>query len=604
MCGVLGLVGPSEAALERRVASALRGLSHRGPDASGFQKFGLGRGTCQLGHTRLRIIDLSSAADQPLANEDGSVWVSYNGEIYNHRELRSDLVRAGHRFRSRSDTEVLVHLYEEAGGDPGRMLSRLRGMFAFALADARRGRLLLARDRLGIKPLYFSEEAGVLTFASEVRALARVAGGGAGPDLDAIGGYLLRGVIPGCRTVLSGVRELPPGCFAVWEDGRLQVERWWAPEFAPEPELARDADRLVAAALRDAVGRHLVADRPVGVFLSGGVDSGAVVRLAARQHDVRALTVTFPEAPDEEAEAAALAASAGARHERIPVTGDQVAEWLPEILASMDQPTSDGVNSWVVCRAAKEAGLVVALSGLGGDELFGGYPSFDQVPKVAFARRVLGLVPGRVRAAGARRAGMRRPGGMWARVLGCGPGPAGAYLAVRGMFAEAELEGAASHLAAATLDGMGGRTEDSVALLELGNYLPHQLLRDTDQMSMAHSLEVRVPLLDDSVVRVALALPARIRLAPGKALLVSAAGLDGSAPKRPFTLPFERWMRGPLREKVREGLLSQNLPFAQEIPQNFRSRLWEAFEAGRTHWSRPWAMAVLRLWPVANGFRW
>lgn len=604
MCGIVGSVdAPGEA---RAVSPAvLDRLSHRGPDASGQRHLAGPQGQgCALGHTRLRVIDLSREADQPLTNEDGTVWVSYNGELYNHRELRVGLERAGHCFRSDSDTEVLVHLYEEADGRPQDMLEPLRGMFAFAIYDTRTGRLLLARDRLGIKPLYWTRNGDGLAFASEVRALAQLTGHH-DPDPSAVAGYLAWGVVPGPRTIVAGVRELPPGCFLMWQDGKPRLQQWWQPRPATDPLLASDAVPLLRAALTDAVARHLVAERPVGVFLSSGVDSASVTTLAARGGPVRALTVTFPEAADEGQQAAAIARRAGADHICVPVTGAEVAQHMPAVLTAMDQPTVDGLNTWLVCRAARQAGLVVALAGLGGDELFGGYPTFRHVPVVERVGRMLYALPAPLRAAASRAAGRRAPGGRGARILNAAPGYPGAYRAARGLFAAAELEGTPGPTGLKTRQvEQKLSTADRVMLLELGHYLSNQLLRDTDQMSMAHSLEVRVPLLDDAVVGAALALPAKIRNAPGKRHLAEAAGVRGHAAKQPFTLPLANWLHDPLRAFVREGLLSETLPFTDIVPADLRQRVWSGFEAGRVHWSRPWALAVLRLWPQANGFDW
>lgn len=605
MCGILGGVG-ARARMSGPLDSSL--LRHRGPDACGSEILHSGGMTCWLSHTRLRIIDLSADADQPLANEDGTVWVVYNGELYNHAELRADLVHAGHAFRSRSDTEVLVHLYEEHRDEPGVMLHRLRGMFAFALFDTVHGRLLLARDRLGIKPLYWTDLNGGLAFASEVRALAR-ATGRRDPDRRSVAGYLAWGVVPGPRTIVAGIRALPPGSHLTWQRGRHQIRRWWRPDPHADWSLAADAPGVTRAVLRDSVARHLIADRPVGVFLSSGLDSTAVAKLAAAGGKVRTLTVTFPEVDGDEGHAAAsIARRIGADHREVPVTGRVIAERTADIIGSMDQPSVDGVNTWVVCRAARQAGLVVALSGLGGDELFGGYPSFRQVPRLRTVAGWLGVVPRPLRWAAARNVSSHSPGGPVARLLAAEPGDSGAYRALRGLFSPAE---AAVGVGAGRLDldgtGPGRRPADArdrVMLLELGHYLPNQLLRDTDQMSMAHSLEVRVPLLDDAVVRAALALPPRIRTAGAKHLLAAAAQVTEHTTKRPFALPFDHWIEGPLRDPVREGVLSESLPFSDMIPAGFRRSVWDGFEAGRVHWSRPWALAVLRLWPATNGFNW
>jgi asparagine synthase (glutamine-hydrolysing) len=606
MCGILGAVTWRQEPPEGQVRSALSELDHRGPDARSVEVLAAGEARCVLGHTRLRIIDLDPRADQPLPNEDGSVWLVYNGELYNHRELRSDLERAGHSFRSNSDTEVIVHLYEQYRDSPAAMLRRLRGMFAFALFDQVRGQLLLVRDRLGIKPMYWARTPTSLAFASEMRALARAGFASGEADPQAVTGFLQWGVVPGPGTMLAGVQELAPGGLLRWKQGEMELGRWWTPEVTCSNLLSGDAVELVRTGLIDSVRRQLIADRPVGVFLSGGLDSRAIATLAAAEGDALALTVTFPEAGgDEGDEASETARRIGARHELVPIAGADVARDMPRLLTAMDQPTHDGVNIWVVCQAARAAGLVVALSGVGADELFGGYPSFRTVPGVLAARRLLDMVPGRLRSRAAVTAGERNPGGKLARLLASPSGYPGAYAAVRGFFpgpvneAVSEPTGATLGIAAPNLDA-----RDRVMLFELTRYLPYQLLRDSDQMSMSHSLEVRVPLLDDLLVRLALRLPPGHRTASGKSLLARAAGVKSTPAKKPFALPFARWIRGPLRPLVMEALLSEELPFRQSLPQGFRRRVWEAFDEGRTHWSRPWALTILRLWPVANGFRW
>ena len=449
MCGILGVVSSEPDELERRVERGLGAIAHRGPDASGIRTLTGSRSVCVLGHTRLRIVDLSPEADQPLCNETGNVWVAYNGELYNPIELRYELERSGHRFRSNSDTEILVHLYEDCAGEGAQMLARLRGMFAFAIFDQRRDRLLLGRDRLGIKPMYVCADSERLAFSSELRALAKAGLASQEPDPDAVSSYLTWGSIPGPRTVLADVRELDPGSYLEYKQGAWSIQRWWKPEIDTDEALAGDAERLVRAALKDSVSRHLVADRPVGVFLSGGVDSSAVASVAAAEGQLRALTVTFPGTGEDEGDVAAgIAQHLGAAHEHVPVTGAEVESDLPNIMSAMDQPTADGVNSWIISKAAHDAGLVVALSGLGGDELFGGYPSFSLMPRTARVRRLLALAPSGMRKSAALRASHAAPGGRLARLLGSGAGDEGAYQAVRGLFAPVEVDGSNGHRAA------------------------------------------------------------------------------------------------------------------------------------------------------------
>jgi asparagine synthase (glutamine-hydrolysing) len=344
------------------------------------------------------------------------------------------------------------------------------------------------------------------------------------------------------------------------------------------------------------------------------VDSTAIANVAARAGALRSLTVTFPEiGNDEGAEAARTAASLGLRHDAVPVTGADLAANLTTVASSMDQPTADGVNSWIVSRAAHDAGLVVALSGVGGDELFGGYPSFEQVPRVTAAASALRAVPLALRRAVADTMVSRRPSLPLSRIAMAQPGSGGAYRAVRGLFGVRDLQrlGALQWIGETEAVRLftpqapdAVSTADAVALLEMRYYLRNQLLRDTDVMSMAHSLEVRVPLLDDRVVDAALATPAAIRNAPGKQLLQAAAGLDRRGRKQGFTLPFDAWMRGPVREPVRDLVLSTDPPLEWLMSRSARRSLWDAFEDGRVHWSRPWAIGMLRLWAEAHNLRW
>jgi asparagine synthase (glutamine-hydrolysing) len=453
---------------------------------------------------------------------------------------------------------------------------------------------------------------GGVAFASEAMALVRSGLVDAGPDTTSMIGYLLWGSVQGPRTILGGVQELPPGSYLEWDERGSRVTRWWQPVFREGTDAA-PAERL-RSALDDAVARHLVADREVGLFLSGGVDSTAIANVAARAGALRSLTVTFPAVGnDEGAEAARTAASLGLRHDAVPVTGDELAANLTAIAGAMDQPTADGVNSWMVSRAAHDAGLIVALSGVGGDELFGGYPSFQQVPRVATAASALRAVPFPLRRALADAMLSRRPGLPLSRIAMAQAGFGPAYQAVRGLFGVRDLQrlgalpwmGEADAIQLFSPEPPRARSAaDAVALLEMGHYLRNQLLRDTDVMSMAHSLEVRVPLLDDRVVDVALATPAPTRNAPGKHLLQAAAGLDRRGPKQGFTLPFDAWMRGTLREPLRDLVLSEDLPLEWLISRSARRSLWDAFESGRVHWSRPWAVGMLRLWAETHDLRW
>ena len=602
MCGIVGaLVDQAQDtdALSSRVATGLDALVHRGPDSGGQRSMRSGDSVCVLGARRLRIIDLSTDADQPLTNEDGSVTLVFNGEIYNYAELRHDLEQRGHVFGSRTDGEVIVHLFEE-DRDPSIFLPKLRGMFGLALFDERTGELVLARDSLGIKPLYYCTDGNAVAFSSEVRALIKAGFATAEFDDEAVRGFLFWGSVQRPRTIFRAIRELAPGSYLRARGSTVDAHRWWSPEPDPYGWDAVDTRSLVLAAMRDSVSRHLVADQPVGVFLSGGVDSQFITLMAAeRTKQLRTLTVTFPSSAFDEGPAgAALARSLGAEHVEVPVTGEEVAGDVDTIVGAMDQPTSDGVNTWVVSKAARESGLVVVLSGLGGDELFGGYPSFHQVPSVRRAAWVSSVLPRAARSTLAAWVDERSPGNRFARLFASDGTYFGAYATVRGLFPRdgdisSYMEDGSSF--ALVADIAARRTlepRDWVMLLELTGYMSNQLLRDADQMSMSHSIELRVPWLDRSVLAAALSLPTELRNRE------IAVGPREEGPKRGFSLPFDEWMRGPLHDFVREGVLDRGLPFDDLIPVTARRTLWDAFTNGRTHWSRPWAVAVLRKWAL------
>lgn len=600
MCGIAGSVALDGGVLEASTARAVSRLGHRGPDANGIRVFG----SCTLGHTRLRIIDLSPLGDQPLANEGDDVWAVFNGEIYNFAELRSGLLSAGHRFRSETDTEVLVHLYEEYGDD---MVVHLRGMFAFGIWDERRRRLLLARDRLGIKPLYFKANGGALSFSSEVQALAKAEDG---IDVTALRSLLRLGWVPGPRTIRPGVQELLPGHRLVWESGKIRSGPYWSPAMSADDE-PPTMDEM-SAVLRDAIRRHLVSDVPVGLFLSAGVDSVAVARLAREVvQTLHTYTVAFESTADESVEAATIAGSLDLDHTVVNVGHSEALGSVVPFISAMDQPTVDGLNSWMISRAVREAGLVVALSGLGGDELFCGYSTFGHVPRLVRAgRAVRRLRPWPATAAHAfhrSRRGMHSRAGRALEGIAAG-GWEASYAAVRGLFGEAELDalwpaGRDFKEQVIAPPPLEGDARAVVASLEMANYLPFQLLRDTDCMSMAHALEVRVPLLDDAVVTVALRGQRTMGDGWTKHWLMGAIDPQLSylvhRPKRTFTLPIANWMRGGLRGTVEDAIA--NLGDAGlGFDRRALTDVWHGFLGGRVGWRSVWALTVLGMWLDAH----
>ena len=631
----------------RAMAAAMR---HRGPDDEGFLVKEPRAPSVALGMRRLSIIDIAGGR-QPIWNETNDVAVILNGEIYNYRELRARLLQLGHTFATQSDTETIAHAWEEWEEECAQ---ELRGMFAFAVLDLR-GRLaqapllFLARDPLGIKPLYYTQTAEGIFFASEVRALL-AAGVTKRLSPDALTSYLFFGSVSEPMTLVENVFSLPPGhsiLLHVPERRRTPRPRpWWDQQHSPaaqDPKKPRDlasAARLLRPMLEDAVRAHLVADVPVGLFLSSGLDSGAIAALAAReQAGIHSFTLAFPGTPYDEAPLTRrVAEQLKTRHKEVPLGEAAIVAHLETAVGALDQPTMDGINTYLVSWAAREAGLKVALSGLGGDELFSGYKTFADVPRLrrvaafarampAWLRRATAPLAERLRALFAPPDAARKAAAVW---RGTQPLP-DAYFFARALFPPAELARITAPrfrpsavaedgttllptwlgwLERASGEASKMQTAAGIGWLELRTYMASTLLRDTDSVSMARSLEVRVPLLDTPLVEFVMALPdaARSRKGAQKALLVQAIGdllphEITAQRKRTFTLPWEQWLRGPrsdrggpLRERV-EASLAEPAPALREYVRSEGVRaVWKVFLAGGTSWSRPWALYVLNEW--------
>jgi asparagine synthase (glutamine-hydrolysing) len=640
MCGICGTVGFNSRetgdAIVRRMLAA---IVHRGPDDEGI----LIAPPVAMGARRLSIIDLPGGS-QPVWNETGTLAAVFNGEIYNFRELREELKSRKHTFRSQSDTEVVIHAYEEWGQD---CVKRFRGMFAFAVTELPQGRngratrIFLARDRAGIKPLYYTQSDGVFLFASEVRALLASGLVTARISEPAVISYLLFGSVGEPTTLIKGIFSLPPGhCVAIACDEPVGVPKpkayWDLSQFSQAPEATKATARntsakaescamRVRALLEDAVRSHLIADVPVGVFLSSGIDSTAIATLAAKaQAGIHTFTVSFPDVAFSEATIARRTAERlGARHCEAVISGEEMVSRLPEAVAALDQPSMDGVNTYFVSWAARQAGLKVALSGLGSDELFGGYASFRTTARIARVAGAAGFVPERLRrltAAGIKRTGAfesapdvsRKIMSAWLQPK-LFPHP---YFFTRALFAPQafvnRLNGGTSRLNSMDWYRWLGdsvnqsRSMDNftqVSWLELRSYMVNTLLRDTDAMSMRNSLEVRVPFLDTPLMEYVLALPesGKRRYGRPKALLIEALGnlLPDEVvnqPKRTFTFPWEHWMRGKLGERVAVGLGDWAPALGEILDVKFGQTVWRNFLMGRTTWSRPWSLYVLNEW--------
>lgn len=627
MCGIAGLLTFGRATDARSVLEAMRAAQyHRGPDASGIRL--LRNGCGGLANCRLAVCDLSPAGHMPMSDDTGRIAISYNGEIYNAAELRAELECEGFVFHSHGDTETVLHGYE-AWGEP--VVERLRGMFAFAITDERpdQRKLLLARDRLGIKPLYYTAGPAGFLFASEIKALH--AAGLIGSEIDSAGlvGYLMLGSVPNPLTIYRGVRGLEPAStLTVSLDDpvvSLAPRRYWIMPVCERTTARNDAIEEVRALLLGAVCEQLVGDVPIGAFLSGGLDSTILVGLMRRAgaDRLRTCSIAFTECEYDEARPARQTAEVfGTEHVERTIGPDDLRRELPAILAAMDQPTVDGVNTYFVSETAKQAGLTVALSGLGGDELFGGYQNtFQGVPILVRAIRAMRFVPGATRlvTAGVTVSPQRERLRKAADALTSSPGAPAAYLARRGLFSHSEARMLAgeerwreaaksfeplSHIASrSVLGGRESRFETRpfswISRAELGTYTHHQLLRDTDVMSMAHSLEVRVPLLDHRLVEAVLTLPDAIKRDGDrpKALLADAAsglcppGVLAYRPKQGFTFPMQQWLRGPLSETLDE--LVVDVGTRQIVNRASAERIVSSFCRGHMHWSRLWALAAL-----------
>jgi asparagine synthase (glutamine-hydrolysing) len=629
MCGIAGVAANwSDASVDVRhgVARMCQVLRARGPDDEGL--YVSGDRLVGLGNRRLAIQDLSPAGHMPMCNPDTTVCITYNGEIYNADELRGELRALGLSFRSHSDTEVILRGYEVWGQ---AIVDRLRGMFAFAIYDRRAPaapKLFLARDPLGIKPLYYVWRDGILAFASECRALRAAAFSSQTIDPVALATYLRLGSVPAPLTIYSDIRALEAG--ATLELVR-DVDRWrlvgptagWQPPCAPHVDRRRrshsDVVDEVGAVLRDSVRRHLVSDVPLGAFLSGGIDSSTVVAMMREANPggvIRTCSIAFRERAYNEADLAhEVAQRFGTDHVEILVEADDLRREMDSIITCLDQPSNDGLNTYMVSKAARSASLTVALSGLGGDELFGGYPTFRRLGPLVRAAAWARAIPGgmRVLGRGLEAPGEHRPSARLGGWLRRGSSPA-VYLGLRGLFSDRQMRHLLTkdvlHEQREELDlvELVGRSAgypshqsgwDAAARYELTCYMRHQLLRDTDVMSMAHSLEVRVPFVDRAVVQRVLALD--VRTLPGGLPKQVLRDVSPSLPdairtrrdKQGFSFPFQPWLSGPLRPTLEELMRTAESQLAGYLRPGSSEYLLRAFDAGQVHWSRPWALAAL-----------
>jgi asparagine synthase (glutamine-hydrolysing) len=637
MCGIFGVVAHKAQFPEELLERATQSLAHRGPDDSGtivLRDSAPDPIQVGLGNRRLAILDLSPLAHQPMRDAETGNWIAYNGEIYNFREIRSELERAGTRFVSHSDTEVLLKAYARWGKS---CLSKLRGMFAFAIWDAGKHELFVARDPMGIKPLYYAHSGPYFIFASEVRTILET--GLVPRRLDQAGllNYLTFGSVYDPLTLIEGVGALPAAHCLTWANGTLRTERYWD-LVDDHPERNGDASSSIHRGERDgsaiqsfavqsmveeAVRMQLVSDVPLGVFLSGGIDSSSLVSILSRGGVTPStFSIVFREADFSEAEySRAVARKFHTDHHEITVSQADVLAAIPDALRAMDLPSMDAVNTYFVSRETRAAGVKVALSGLGGDEVFAGYSGFRTIPRMERFASVWKHVPAPARRSlGAAFATLtsesdqNRKLTSLVRDNGRLLHP---YFLARMLFTPAQCDllcpsteptvcdRAVASQRANLLESLSLDPVNRVSYLELRCYMLNTLLRDADFMSMSQGLEVRVPLIDHQLAKTVLGFPGAGKLDAGtpKRLLVEA--LENSLPdeivhrpKRGFTLPFEHWMRGELRREV-EPVLEKKFgegPLAGVLDRGEVQRVWRDFLRGATSWTRPWSLYVLHRW--------
>ena len=630
MCGIAGkvwrdLARPGD---EGAVRAMTRALAHRGPDGEGVEVLG----PAALGHRRLSIIDLSPAGRQPLSNEDGTVWVTFNGEIYNFHEIRAFLEQKGHRFRSRTDTECLVHLYEEEGED---LVLRLRGMFAFALWDTQRRRLVLARDRAGEKPLHYRDDPDAFRFASEPLALHQDTSlGDVRVDPAALSLYLHYGYVPSPYSAWQGAKKLPPAHLLVWEPGRTTVRRYWQPRLTPKHDASTPAARArleeeCRGRIAEATKLRMISDVPLGAFLSGGIDSSAVVAAMARAGSgpVRTFTIGYDDKGyDERVYARLLAEAYQTTHTERLVTPSAV-DVLPLLVRRYGEPFADSsaIPTYHVAQVARES-VTVALSGDGGDELFGGYTRYranelfslyGRVPQAArsLLSRMLWALPPRSKPGDVVGLAQR-----FVRHFEKGRGPSGqgerngesGFIVKRAAVASLVTPELARQAAIDPLEPYLEKYREADALDEgdralyadLLLYMPDDILTKVDIATMAHGLEGRAPLLDHPLMEWACRLPysEKVRLRQTKVLLKRA--LKPQLPplllergKRGFAVPIGAWFRGPLAPLLEDALLAPDARTRDILDRREVERLVREHVSGKADWKDAlWAILFLELW--------
>ena len=611
MFGIAGIIGPGACEYRQAIQKAVDSMAHRGPDGEGF--YVSPSGNCVLGHRRLSILDLSDTASQPMLSDNGNSVLVYNGECYNFQELRKNLQTKNLNFKSTGDTEVVLKLLEIEGE---KALEKLNAMFALALWNERKQSLLIARDRYGQKPLYFARFGEMLIFASEIRALLASGLIERKADLMSIHSYLAYGAVQEPDTIVSGVSILAPAGFMLCHsDGTQSSNYYWKyskQQNVLSPEQLKE--RFISA-----VKRHLISDAPLGVFLSGGIDSSSIVAAASnnKNNQIKTLSVIFPEQPDksEKMFADLMAQRTRTEHYQVPVTGQKMLQILPKALDAMDQPTTDAINSYIIAHAASQTGLKAVLSGVGGDELFGGYHLFSDIPKMLLIRKFLSFA----RIPTACMIEKYAIGGpKSAKLVDFFDAPANLhnhYLAWRRIFSWRQIKKLTPKLTKSKWDHALNPTclselqnitnkhdiHDAIGQLEMRTYMNQMLLRNSDIMGMANSLEIRSPFLDAEFSESALNLESKSRIPNKQTKWRFVQAMEDLLPqniakrrKQGFTLPFEKWMQCELKTEVTDGInsLLHSCSCMQKDALTDISRRF-CSQPQKTGWLRPWSLYVL-----------
>ena len=616
MCGISGLltIEHKKEDIEDKVAKMVAAQRHRGPDDDGVWSYDHEKAKVALGHNRLSIIDLTSDGHQPMTDSNTGNTIVFNGEIYNYKEIRESLIEKGYNFKSKSDTEVILKAYCEWGAS---CTEHLRGIFAFAIWDVKNQLLFLARDQMGVKPLYYYRGSGSFYFASEVRALLK---GGVPANLsrEGLNGLLSYGSVQEPYTLINDIFSLEPGYYLIiHEDFHFEKYTYWRPDFSHSVTTeVKEAEAETRRILEESIHLQLVSDVPLGAFLSGGIDSAAIVSLMRKVNpdaDIHTFSIVFEDPKYDEREYARLAAKKNrTSHTELLMTGNMIKKSLKAMINAYDQPSMDGMNSWCVSKLVKDNGITVALSGVGGDELFVGYGNFSKSRQIHHYGSKLRKLPdfiGEVIEHLSWNEKIRKIGETVSFDYDD-------YFMTRRLFSEQQYSDLIEEPYQTNFYQWLHKSYDPITSKQYideismiswyvqRSYMLSTLLRDTDQMSMAHSLEIRVPLIDHKLVEYVTALPMDVKMSMDtpKHLLVKAAreGMPDECiyrRKQGFTFPFDSYIQSELKSELELFFLGDSMPIFRK---EGLKQLWQSYQKGKCAWSRILLLFIIDCWMKKN----